>query len=195
MKWQDGTFVETAEDAAEHLLKLLINETNYEDPNRDGLKKTPERFVKAFREMTQGYKQDPAEILSTVFDDDTYDEMVMVKNVGFKSLCEHHLLLFSGTVKVAYVPSVENRKIVGLSKLARLVDCFAQRLQVQERLTVQIADSIMQYLNAAGAGVVIEAHHSCMSCRGVKKDGATMVTSALRGCFMEQETRAEFLKL
>lgn len=167
-----------------------------EDPSRDGLLKTPARFIKAFKEMTQGYSIDPKTILSVVFENDEhYDEMVLLKDIEFNSLCEHHLLPFKGVAHVAYLPNKETGAIVGLSKLARLVDCFANRLQVQERMTQEIAKSLEANLNPAGVGVIIKAHHQCMSCRGVKKSNSTMVTSALLGEMREPEVRAEFLKL
>jgi GTP cyclohydrolase I len=161
-----------------------------EDPDRDGLKDTPARVVRALTEMTQGYKQNPAEILSRQFEL-THDEMVVLRNVSFVSLCEHHMLPFQGKATVGYVPG---QKVVGLSKLARLVQCFSQRLQVQERLTDQIATSLMTHLQCPGAGVVIKATHSCMSCRGVKLADSEMVTSSLKGIFREDpRTRSEFL--
>jgi GTP cyclohydrolase I len=162
-----------------------------EDPNRDGLLDTPKRVVKAFTEMTVGYAQDPGDILSTTFDVDC-DEMVVVTGIRFTSLCEHHLLPFIGTATVAYIPG----QVVGLSKLARLVECYARRLQVQERMTNQIADSIEEHLNPQGVGVVVRAHHACMGCRGVRQQNAEMVTSALRGFMRDKaDARAEFLAL
>ena len=135
--------------------------------------------------------EDPAKILSTTFNEPC-DEMVMLTNIAFTSLCEHHLLPFTGTVDIGYIPG----KVVGLSKLARLVDCFATRLQIQERLTAQIADSVEGYLEAQGVAVIVRGHHACMSCRGVRKSGATMVTSAMRGLLKNDSTaRAEFLEL
>lgn len=162
-----------------------------EDPSRDGLLETPKRVVKAFREMTCGYRDDPMEILSKTFDEKC-DEMVVVKAIAFTSLCEHHLLPFTGTVDIGYVPG----KVVGLSKLARLVDCFSRRFQIQERLTSQIAESIESALEAKGVAVVVKGQHACMSCRGVRKADATMVTSAMRGLFStDARSRAEFLDL
>lgn len=174
-------------DAVKTLLEFIG-----EDPSRDGLIETPKRVLKAWKEITEGYNQNPEEILAKTFDV-TSDEMIFVKNIRFHSTCEHHLLPFSGYATVAYIPE---SRVVGLSKLARLVECFAKRLQVQERMTSQIADSIEQVLKAKGVGVMIEAHHSCMGCRGIKKEGATMVTSALRGCLKtEHDARAEFLTI
>jgi len=182
--WERG---ETpAEDAVVRLLQAIG-----EDPDRDGLRDTPRRVVKALGEMTCGYLEDPADILATVFDVD-FDEMIVVRRIPFVSLCEHHLLTFVGHATVGYVPK---DLVVGLSKLARLVDCYARRLQVQERMTRQIADAIDTHLRPAGVAVLIESTHSCMSSRGVAKV-APMVTSDVRGCFRDQpEARAEFMAL
>ena len=160
-----------------------------ENPNREGLIKTPARVIKAWREMTVGYNQNPAEILSAKFVSHGYDEMIILRHYSFVSMCEHHLLPFTGTAAVAYVPS---DKVAGLSKLGRLVDCFARRLQIQEALTVQIADALNRELKPKGVGVRLVAAHSCMSCRGVGKS-AEMVTTALRGVFFTPAVRAEFL--
>jgi GTP cyclohydrolase I len=163
------------------------------DSTSGALKDTPQRFIKAFFEMTSGYAEQAKDILGTVFDCQS-DELVIVKDVSFVSLCEHHLMPFSGVAHLGYIP--KGSKVVGLSKLARLVDCFAKRLQLQERLTVEIASAINDYLQPAGVGVVIEASHACMSCRGVMKADARMVTSSMLGCLRdEQEARAEFLSL
>lgn len=182
-----------AERAVRQLL-LIIGE----NPQRPGLKDTPSRVVRALVEMTQGYNEDPKEILSKVFEE-TYDQIVLVRGVPFVSTCEHHLMTFSGTADVGYLPSGDGGEgdgVVGLSKLARLVDCFARRLQVQERLTVQIADAIEEHLNTDGVGVIIRAEHSCMACRGVRKPGAQMVTSVMYGVFRDEpEARQEFLTL
>ena len=159
-----------------------------ENPDREGLQDTPRRVVKAFEERTRGYADKPHEILATTFNEPC-DEMVLLTGIPFRSLCEHHLLGFQGTVDIGYLPA---SNVVGLSKLARITDCYANRLQIQERLTTEIADAIDKYLQPKGVGVVVRAHHSCMSCRGVMKDGTTMVTSALRGCFKEPATRHEF---
>lgn len=176
------------EDAVVRLLQYLG-----EDPSRDGLLDTPKRVLKAFREMTVGMGQNPAEILKTQFSLE-HDELVLVKGVPFTSLCEHHLLPFSGHAAVAYIPA--NGKIVGLSKLARLVECFARRPQVQERLTGQIADSIEEHLQPVGTACVISAQHSCMACRGVKLSGVDFVTSALRGVLKgDISARAELMAL
>jgi GTP cyclohydrolase I len=162
-----------------------------EDPQRDGLRDTPKRVVKALKEMTTGYVEDPATILGTTFDV-PYDEMIILKDIPFVSMCEHHMLAFKGTAAVGYIPT---GRVVGLSKLARVVDTFAKRLQVQERLTSDIAHAIQEHVAASGVGVVIKSHHTCMSNRGVKKTGE-MVTSVMLGSFRaEPETRNEFLKL
>jgi len=188
--WEVGTDDEHGPaDAVRRLLQFVG-----EDPMRPGLLDTPDRVVRALAEMTSGYQLDPAEVLARQFPDD-YDEMVVVRGVSFHSMCEHHMLGFSGTATVGYLPA-PGRGVVGLSKLARLVDLYARRLQVQERLTTQIADAIEEHLEPLGVGVLIAAHHSCMGCRGVRKPEAEMVTSALRGALREKpEARAEFLAL
>lgn len=164
-----------------------------EDPDRDGLRDTPARMLKSWTEVFAGYRQDPARILATTFDEVMgYQEMVLLRDIPFHSTCEHHWLPFHGTAHVAYLPG---DRVVGLSKLARLVDCFARRLQIQERLTQQIARSLMEHLGARGVATVVQAQHGCMSCRGIRKDGASMVTSAFEGEFRTPETRAEFLAL
>src|ERR1700691_915831 len=163
-----------------------------EDPNRDGLQATPERVEKALAYLTKGYDQDPAKILRGAMFDVDYDEMVIVKDIEMFSLCEHHMLPFLGKVHVAYIPE---GKVIGLSKIPRLVDVFARRLQVQERLTRQIADSIQDAIAPRGVGVVIEARHLCMMMRGVEKQHSSTVTSAMLGVFHQQNTRAEFLSL
>jgi GTP cyclohydrolase IA len=164
----------------------------HEDPNRDGLVKTPERVEKAMEFLTQGYEQDPISILQGAMFDVDYDEMVIVKDIEMFSLCEHHMLPFFGRVHVAYIPS---GKVIGLSKIARLVEIFARRLQVQERMTKQIADAIQEAISPQGVGVVIEARHLCMMMRGVEKQNSSTVTSAMRGVFSKQSTRTEFLSL
>lgn len=165
-----------------------------DDPNREGLKGTPERVVRSWDELYSGYYEDPAEILSTTFIDGSCDEMVILKDIEFYSTCEHHLLPFFGKVSIGYVP---DQKVVGISKLARLVEVFSRRLQIQERMTTQIADAIMEHVEAKGAMVIVEAQHFCMTSRGVKKEQSLMVTSAIRGVFTEKKTeaRSEFLKL
>ncbi len=163
-----------------------------EDPKRDGLLQTPRRVEKAMTFLTKGYSEDPAKILRGALFDVDYDEMVIVKDIEMFSLCEHHMLPFFGKVHVAYIPK---GKVIGLSKIARLVEVFARRLQVQERLTRQIADTIQDAIKPQGVGVVIEARHLCMMMRGIEKQNSSTVTSAMVGCFREKETRAEFLSL
>jgi len=163
-----------------------------ENTERDGLLKTPERAAKAMQFLTQGYHQDPVEILKSAMFNESYDEMVIVKDIELYSLCEHHMLPFFGKVHIAYIP---NGQIVGLSKLPRVVDVFARRLQVQERLTEQILDCINDTLNPQGVAVVIEASHMCMMMRGVQKQNSITTTSGFRGQFEKIETRNEFLKL
>jgi GTP cyclohydrolase IA len=163
-----------------------------EDASRDGLVRTPERVEKSMAFLTKGYNEDPAKILRGALFDVDYDEMVIVKDIEMFSLCEHHMLPFFGRVHVAYIP---NGKVVGLSKIPRLIEVFARRLQVQERLTRQIADAIGDAIEPQGVGVVIEARHLCMMMRGIEKQNSTTVTSAMVGCFQQKETRAEFLSL
>lgn len=165
-----------------------------EDPNRDGLKDTPARVLRALTEMTAGMDEKPEEILGRVFEE-KYDEMIIVRDIPFTSMCEHHLLTFSGTAHVGYIPG-KSGKVVGLSKIARLVDCFSRRLQIQERLTRQIAETIEACLSPIGVAVVLQSEHSCMTCRGVKKPGTLMTTSCMLGVLREKaEARAEFLEL
>jgi GTP cyclohydrolase I len=163
-----------------------------EDPNRDGLIATPARVEKSLAFLTKGYDEDPNRILRGAMFDVDYDEMVIVKDIEMFSLCEHHVLPFFGKVHVAYIP---NGKVIGLSKIPRLVEVFARRLQVQERLTRQIADAIQEAIDPQGVGVVIEARHLCMMMRGIEKQHSSTVTSAMVGCFREKETRTEFLSL
>jgi GTP cyclohydrolase I len=164
-----------------------------EDPNREGLLRTPERFAKAMQYLTKGYRDEPKEVLNDALFTVNYDEMVIVKDVEMFSLCEHHVLPFYGKVHVAYVP---NGKVIGLSKIPRLIDVFARRLQVQERLTTQIAETIMEVIQPQGVGVVVEARHLCMMMRGVEKQHSAAVTSSMLGLFRTcQETRSEFLSL
>ncbi|HEY3338388.1 MAG TPA: GTP cyclohydrolase I FolE [Propionicimonas sp.] len=163
-----------------------------EDPDRDGLKETPERVARAYQEMFTGLETDPAEVLSKTFEID-HDEMVLVRDIEVWSTCEHHLLPFTGVAHVAYIPA--KGRITGLSKLARLVDAFAKRPQVQERLTTQVADALVEHLHPQGVMVVIECEHLCMTMRGVRKPGAKTVTSAVRGVMNSPATRAEAMSL
>jgi GTP cyclohydrolase I len=164
-----------------------------EDPAREGLLRTPERVHKAFEFLTRGYNEDPEAMLKKALFTVTYDEMVIVKDVEMFSLCEHHMLPFFGKVHVAYIP---NGKVIGLSKIPRLIEIFSRRLQIQERLTTQIAETIQKVIQPQGVGVVIEARHLCMMMRGVEKQHSQAVTSSMLGCFREeQETRTEFLSL
>ena len=164
-----------------------------EDPDRDGLVDTPKRVAKAYAEFFAGLHQQPADHLSTTFDIE-HDEMVLVKDIPFYSTCEHHLVPFYGSAHIGYIPG-KGGKVTGLSKLARLVEVYARRPQVQERLTTQIVDSLVEHLNPAGAIVVVECEHMCMSMRGVQKPGAKTVTSAVRGQLRETATRAEAMSL
>lgn len=183
----DNTTIVKAAEAFQNLLGVLG-----EDPERDGLQETPFRFIKALAEHTTGYREDPAQHLTKTFDVD-HNDIVLVKDIPFNSLCEHHLAPFVGKVHIAYIPS---DKITGLSKFGRTVEGYAKRLQVQERLTQQIADAIQDTLNPQAVAVIIEAEHTCMSGRGIKKHGATTVTSTMRGLFKENATaRAEVLSL
>jgi len=163
-----------------------------EDPLREGLIKTPQRVEESFKFLTKGYQEKPAEILTSALFEEEYDEMVIVKDIDLYSLCEHHLLPFHGKAHVAYLPS---GKIVGLSKIMRVVEAYARRLQVQERLTQQIAHCIQDALSPLGVGVVIEAYHLCTAMRGVEKQNSHMITSALLGKFRDRATRQEFLSI
>ena len=164
-----------------------------EDPEREGLLRTPNRVRNAYEFLTRGYKEDPDALLKKALFTVTYDEMVIVKDVEMFSLCEHHMLPFFGKVHVAYIP---NGKVIGLSKIPRLIDIFARRLQIQERLTTQIAETIQRAIEPQGVGVVIEARHLCMMMRGVEKQHSAAVTSSMLGCFRQElETRNEFLSL
>jgi GTP cyclohydrolase I len=181
------------EEAALEKAYLEVIEKIGEDPDRDGLKRTPERMAKAIRFLTRGYQEDAGQLLRGALFEVDYDEMVIVKDIEMFSLCEHHMLPFFGKVHVAYLPK---GKVIGLSKIPRLVDVFARRLQVQERLTKQIADAIQDAIDPIGVGVVIEARHLCMMMRGVEKQHSATVTSSMLGAFRnEHETREEFLSL
>lgn len=163
-----------------------------EDPTREGLEKTPQRVAKAMQFLTHGYDLDPAEILKSAMFKEDYRQMVVVKDIEIYSMCEHHMLPFIGKAHVAYIP---NGYIVGLSKLPRVVDAFARRLQVQERLTTQIKECLQETLNPAGVAVVIEAHHMCMMMRGIQKQNSVTTTSDFTGAFLTEKTRAEFIHL
>jgi len=179
---------ETIADLMRKMLALVG-----EDPNREGLRSTPIRFEKAFRFLTSGYHQDADKVLTGAVYQVSYDEMVVVKDIEVFSLCEHHLLPFFGKCHVAYIPS---RKVIGLSKIPRLVNLYARRLQLQERLTNEVAQALYRNLSPEGAGVVIEARHLCMVMRGVEKQHSQAITSAMLGCFRDRkQTRDEFLSL
>lgn len=179
-------------DDARHAVFTLLRYMG-EDPRRNGLIETPDRVCRALLEMTEGYAMKAEDVLSVTFEGKS-EEMVLLKDIDFNSCCEHHLLPFSGKAHVAYIPT--NGRIVGLSKLARAVDVFAKRLQVQERMTEQIAEAILENLKPAGVAVVVEGVHSCMCVRGVKKQNSTMITSSVHGVFRDcPMTRAEFMSL
>jgi GTP cyclohydrolase I len=179
-------------DPMEPLVEAMLKELG-EEPGRDGLLKTPRRVAKSLRFLTQGYQQDPRAILNDALFDVTYDEMVIVKDIEVYSLCEHHMLPFFGRAHVAYIP---NGKVVGLSKIPRVVDMFARRLQVQERLTSDIASTLEEILRPKGVAVVLESIHLCMMMRGVSQQNAFAITSSLRGEFeSDPKTRAEFMNL
>jgi GTP cyclohydrolase IA len=181
-----------AEASTQELLRELLVRLG-EDPERDGLVRTPERMQKSLEHLTKGYKEDPDKVLQGALFEVTYDEMVIVKDIEMFSMCEHHLLPFFGKVHVAYIPA---GKVVGLSKIPRLVDIFARRLQVQERLTVQIAETIQKAIEPLGVGVVVEARHLCVMMRGVEKQHSSAVTSHMLGSFRASDkTREEFLSL
>ena len=176
----------------EEQIRLILKALG-EDPDREGLVKTPGRVVQALTFLTQGYKTDPEQVINDALFTEEYEEMIVQKDIDFYSLCEHHLLPFFGKAHLAYIP---HHKIVGISKLARLVDVYARRLQVQERLTNQIANTIMEKLSPLGVAVVIEAEHLCMRMRGVEKQNSLIITSTLLGAFRtRQETRNEFMNL
>lgn len=190
MEKKDNVDVTKQDELAAHykaILSLLG-----EDAGREGLIKTPERVAKAMLTLTRGYHEDPAAILNSAKFKENYNQMVIVKDIDFFSLCEHHMLPFYGKVHVAYIP---NGYITGLSKIARVVDCFSHRLQVQERMTLQIKECIQQALNPLGVMVVVEAQHMCMQMRGVEKRNSVTTTSDFTGAFQQAKTREEFLNL
>jgi GTP cyclohydrolase I len=181
-----------AADPIEGYVEAILKELG-EDPGRDGLLKTPGRVARSFRFLTSGYEQDPREILNNALFEVSYDEMVVVKDIDFYSLCEHHMIPFFGRAHVAYIP---NGRVVGLSKIPRLVEMFARRLQVQERMTTEIAETIEEVLAPKGVGVVVEASHLCMMMRGVERQNAYAISSSLKGSFNEDsKTRSEFMEL
>ncbi|MFJ8668629.1 GTP cyclohydrolase I FolE [Streptomyces sp. NPDC093600] len=188
----EGKIGEFDEKRAENAVRELLIAVG-EDPDREGLRETPARVARAYRELFAGLWMKPEDVLTTTFDLG-HDELVLVKDIELTATCEHHLLPFHGVAHIGYIPA-ETGKITGLSKLARLVDVFARRPQVQERLTTQIADSLMEILEARGAIVVIEAEHMCMSLRGIRKPGAKTTTSAVRGQLRDATTRAEAMSL
>jgi len=180
------------DDPIEGLVSRMLKELG-EDPSRDGLERTPMRVARALRFLTSGHSEDPRAILNDALFEVSYDEMVLVKDIDFYSLCEHHMLPFFGRAHIAYLP---NGKVVGLSKLPRLVDMFARRLQVQERLTTELAEVIESVLQPRGVGIVIEAIHLCMKMRGVEKQNSFAITSSMRGSFStDSKTRSEFMEL
>jgi GTP cyclohydrolase I len=182
----------TPHDPLEETVRAMLRELG-EDPDREGLLKTPHRVAESLRFLTSGYQKDVNEVLNGAVYSVAYDEMVIVKDIEIFSMCEHHLLPFFGRCHVAYIPT---RKVIGLSKIPRLVDVFARRLQIQERLTNQIAETIMETIKPQGVGVIIEAKHLCMIMRGVEKQNSVAVTSAMLGAFRDDaQTRAEFLRL
>jgi GTP cyclohydrolase IA len=179
--------------AAEAAIRTLL-EWAGEDPEREGLRDTPKRVARAYEEWFKGYGEDPVELLKRTFEEAAgYDEMVVLRDVRFESFCEHHLAAILGTVDVAYLP---NSRVVGISKLARVIDVFAKRMQIQERLTAQIANTIEEVLQPRGVAVIVRAQHQCMTTRGVHKTGVTMVTSRMLGAFRDNDaTRREFLAI
>ena len=189
---KDTTEIPTLTSASfEELAREMLVRVG-EDPERDGLLRTPQRYAKALLDLTKGYREDPEAIIRDALFNVDYDEMVIVKDIEMFSLCEHHVLPFFGKVHIAYIPK---GRVLGLSKVARLVEVFSRRLQVQERLTVQIAETIQNVVQPLGVGVVIEARHLCMMMRGVEKQHSATVTSSMLGAFRAQQTRQEFLSL
>jgi GTP cyclohydrolase I len=184
--YQDDVIEEMGQHVTE-IIRLIG-----EDPQREGLHKTPERVAKAYQYLTQGYSLDPKAILESALFEEDYSEMILVKDIEVYSLCEHHMLPFFGKAHVAYIP---NGRIAGLSKIPRVVDVFARRLQIQERMTVQIRDAISEVLEPLGVAVVVEAQHLCMMMRGAEKQHSVTTTSAMCGEFMKEPTRAEFMRL
>ena len=182
------------EELIKEILEIIEGDSAYDGEKlREGLKNTPKRVVKSWKELYAGYSQNPKEVLSATFNGEGYDGIVLLKEIEFHSTCEHHLQPFSGSAHVAYIPVGQ---IVGVSKLARLVDMYARRLQNQERITQSVSDALVDHLHPLGCAVILEASHGCMRCRGVAKQNAVMTTSAMRGVFFEKsEARAELLQL
>ena len=188
--WIEFYYEDTYTDIRNNVTRIL--EYIGENPNREGLKETPQRVVKSWNKLFGGYKQDPKQIVK-VFDKETYDQMVLLKDIEFYSTCEHHFLPFFGKAHIAYIPCT---KVIGISKLARLLEIFARRLQIQERIGEQITEFLMSELDCLGAGCILEAQHFCMTSRGIEKQHSKMVTSSLKGNFLtDTKTRDEFLKL
>ena len=187
-EFRNGVSNDDAKKALELLLKWIG-----EDPQREGLKETPKRVLKAYKEWFAGYNQNPVEILSKTFEEiDGYREMISLKDVGFHSFCEHHFAPIIGKVHIGYIP---NKKVVGLSKLARLIEMYARRLQVQEKMTAEIGNTLQNHLDCLGVGVVVEAEHHCMCSRGIKKQGSLMKTSHFTGVFLnDSEKKNEFMR-
>ena len=181
-----GVTEEMAKDAVSEILEYIG-----EDPRREGLKETPRRVVESWKELFGGYLQTPEDVF-TVFEDDTSDEMVVLKDIEFVSCCEHHMLPFIGKAHIGYIP---DKRVLGVSKLARLLEIYTRRLQIQERICGQVTAALDEYLQPQGAACVLEAKHLCMVCRGVQKQQSTMITSSLTGEFRKQEVRHEFLSL
>ena len=182
------------ESIKEILLEIEEDEALDENGDlREGLRNTPKRVVESWKELYSGYKKDPKKTLDATFNGEGYDGIVLLKDIEFYSTCEHHMLSFTGKAHVAYIPT---DRIVGISKLARIVEIYARRLQNQERITTQVADALEKYLKPMGAAIIIEAKHECMGCRGIKKSNATMTTSAMRGVFFDKaEARSELMDL
>jgi len=180
--------VQEAKNAVKTILKFIG-----EDPGREGLRDTPDRVIRSWQKLYGGYREDPEKVLKANFSDEGYDQMIMLGPVEFWSTCEHHMIPFYGTVHVGYIPG-DSRKVVGVSKLARVIEVYARRLQIQERMTKQIADAVEKFSGASGVGVVVRGKHLCMVARGVEKQQSIMTTSALRGELLNDGTaRAEFL--
>jgi GTP cyclohydrolase IA len=192
-KTPDSAVSRPSREEAEEAVRVLLRWAG-DDPRREGLIDTPARVVRAYEEFFAGYQVEPRDILARTFSEvDGYDEMIVLKDIRFESYCEHHMVPIIGRAHVAYLP---NHRVVGISKLARLVDAFAKRLQIQEKMTVQIADTLNEVLQPAGVGVILEASHQCMSTRGVHKAGVEMVTSRMLGTFRtDASTRREFLSI